>query len=272
MLAVFKKLLNLKTKNKPDLAAKPRGIWAGFLDKVSAPLTYLYLLNTRHKVARYSTSNKIALTILTDDFEVFKTQTAQAEKFADYVQIDVMDGQLVSAKSFSERAEINNLNSPLKWELHLMVKDPIKELATWRPVENIFRAIFHIEGVADPQAVIAKIKSYGWEAGIALSPQTNFGTVVPYANLVNVILFLTVAPGRQGNPFRPEVGEKIKQLKQCLKKQTKKIPLIAVDGGVKLENIQEIKSWGVDIFNVGSTLTKAKDMGKVYEQLLNKLS
>lgn len=232
MLAVLKKLLNLKTKTK------------------FAP---------------------VVLTILTDDFEVFKIQTAQAEKFADYVQIDVMDGQLVNTTSFSERTEINDLNSPLQWELHLMVKDPIRELAKWQPVKNIFRVIFHIEGVPDPRTVIAKIKSYGWQAGIALSPQTNFGTVVPYADLVDMILCLTVAPGRQGNPFLPEVGEKIKQLKEFLEKDTKKMPLIAVDGGVKLENIQEIKSWGVDIFNVGSTLTKAKDMKGVYEQLLNKI-
>ena len=73
------------------------------------------MLDVLKKLLNLKTKSKIILTILTNDFNEFTKQAKQAEEFSDYVQIDVMDGELVDNVSFSERTEINLLNSPLKW-------------------------------------------------------------------------------------------------------------------------------------------------------------
>ena len=223
------------------------------------------MLDVLKKLLNLKTKSKIILTILTNDFNEFTKQAKQAEEFSDYVQIDVMDGELVDNVSFSERTEINLLNSPLKWELHLMVKHPLAELDKWKSVKNVFRVIFHIEGADDPQAVIAKIKKMGYAVGIAISPDTDIKKLCPYTCTdIDTLLFLTVVPGKQGNSFRPDVGEKIKQL-------PKKRPTLAVDGSVNENTIQQIKSWGVERFYVGSALTKAPDMKIAYNNLIKKI-
>ena len=88
---------------------------------------------------------KIVPALLRTDFEDFKNDLHRVESFAEYAQIDVMDGVFVPTKSFSEIDEINNLKSTTKFELHLMVEHPLVELKKWIDVKNIFRVIFHIE-------------------------------------------------------------------------------------------------------------------------------
>lgn len=222
------------------------------------------MLAVLKKLLNLKTKGKVVLTILTDNLPTFIAQAEQAAEFSDYAQIDVMDGELVDTISFPEREEINVMKSPLKWELHLMVKHPLQELDTWKPVKNVFRAIFHVECADDPQAVINKIKEMGYSAGIAISPDTSIEKILPYLNQVDVVLFMAVVPGKQGNPFRADVGEKIKQL-------PKKHPTIAVDGAVNENTIQQIKSWGVEIFCVGSVFSRAPNMQTVYNALLNKI-
>lgn len=201
-------------------------------------------------------------TILVSSFDEFAMQARKLEGVCDYAQIDVMDGIFVPNKSFSDIEKINGLKSDLKWELHLMVADPLAEMAKWKEVKNVFRVIFHIEATADPEKIIAAIHGNCWQAGIALNPETPLPAIEPYLNLVDLILFLTIHPGKQGTKFLPEVKEKIKELARLDKK-----PLIAVDGGIKSHNIAEIKSWGVDIFCVGSALVMAKDIKKTYKEL-----
>ncbi len=191
---------------------------------------------------------KIVLTILANEFSAFAAQAKQAANFADYVQIDVMDGEFVDNLSFPERQELDK----------------------WQGVENVFRAIFHIESSDNPQAVIEKIKKIGYSAGIAINPDTPLQKILPFLNQIDVVLFMTVVPGRQGNPFRPDVGEKIEMLKQ-VQHDNKKWPTIAVDGAINENTISEIKSWGVEIFNVGSALTRAPNMKVAYNSLLKKI-
>ncbi|EKD43981.1 MAG: hypothetical protein ACD_72C00048G0004 [uncultured bacterium] len=205
--------------------------------------------------------------ILVKSFDEFETQ-AKKLSFAPLAQIDIMDGEFVPNKSFEGIEKINDLNLPTEWELHLMVNHPLAELKKWQTVKNIKRVIFHIESEDNPQTVIQTIKNSGQEVGLAIKPETNITEILPYLSQINEVLFMTVHPGQQGASFVSEVKEKIIDFKKLL--ESKEIDLIiAVDGAVNKNNIQEIKNWGVNNFCVGSAIVAATNPELVYTELNN---
>ncbi|MDD2758108.1 MAG: ribulose-phosphate 3-epimerase [Patescibacteria group bacterium] len=204
--------------------------------------------------------------VLEKTFAEFTEQIERLKNFAPLIQIDVMDGFFVPDKSFEEVEKINELNTNVKLEVHLMVLRPLAELQRWKKVKNITRVIFHVESADDAQAVIDEIKNCGWTVGLAINPETSLASVEPYLKNVEEILFLTVHPGQQGAPFLPAVGEKIRRLSA-----RPDHPTIGVDGGINEENISEIKSWGAEIFCVGSAITRAKNADMAYNNLLKQI-
>ena len=219
--------------------------------------------------------------ILVPTYQELKKQLKQTEPFFDYVQIDIMDGQFVNNKSFNYNDDRdlnkffnNEIETKLKYELHLMVKNPLDEIAKWEKVKNVFRVIFHIECDDEPMKILAKIKENGWQAGVALNPETPIENILPYLNQIKMLLFMTVHPGKQGNLFVEEVGKKVKKLIDkpplklpLIKGEKTNRPIIAVDGGINEKNIALVKSWGVEIFNVGSALMKTNNIEKEHQKL-----
>lgn len=195
--------------------------------------------------------------ILVHKFSDFKKQIKKIDGLFPYVQLDVSDGLFAGEKTFPEREEINKLKIDLPIELHLMVENPIAEIETWKKVKNIFRVIFHVETKTDHLACLNAIRANCWQAGLVLNPKTPLSAIEPYEKLLNLAVFMAVFPGRQGAPFVPEVEDKIRQF---AKKKNR--PICAIDGGIKKENIAEVRSWGVEVFNIGSALVLANDIKK----------
>jgi len=210
----------------------------------------------------------IAPAILTDSFEKFTTEVRRVENLFPYAQIDVMDGLFVLNRSFSEIKKVNEVKTNLKYELHLMVENPLEEIKKWKKIKNVFRAIFHIESLSDPIKTIQAIRANSWQAGIAVNPDTPLQSIESYLDTVNLILFMTVFPGTQGAAFQ---GKLVKD-KIIAFTKLKKRPLCAVDGGITRENISEVRSWGVEIFNIGSRLVMVEDIKNTYRELRNKIN
>ena len=215
---------------------------------------------------------QITPAILVQTFTELKKQLKQVEPIFEYVQLDIMDGIFVDNKSFEYNEDkdlanfFENLEINLKLELHLMVNNPLDEIEKWKNVESVFRIIFHFESKDNITKVINKVRENRWQVGISLNPDTTIDKIIPYLNDIKVLQFMTVTPGKQGNPFRPEIEEKVQKINRLSNK-----PLISVDGGVCLDNIQMIKNWGVDIFNVGSALMKQNNIEKARDALYNKI-
>ena len=238
----------------------------------------------------------ITLTILTQTFDEFVRQAKIASTFLPYIQIDVMDGKFVPTLSFPERDEINDLDVNLKYELHLMVADPVAEMRTWQGVESVFRVLFHFESTTDPLRPISFARKEGWEVGMVINPDTPLSVVEPFLDQIDVLQFMTVYPGAQGAPFEPKVLDKVREFIQWrkisltppptlplkgegddssppFKEGTGGVvlytgkPLCAVDGAVNPETIVQLRDAGVEIFNVGSYFTKAEDMRQACEEL-----
>jgi len=213
------------------------------------------------------TKKIIIPSILENDFSQFATRLKTIETVAPLVEIDVMDGIFVSNKSFDDIKKINSLKSPVSFELHLMVDDPLSEITRWKNVKNITRVIFHIESKSDPIACINAIRANCWQAGIALKTNTPLSQVEPYYDLINVVMFMLVTIGQQSGQLVPEVGEKIKKF-TALKKR----PLCATDGGITKENIALVKSWGVEIFGIGSKIIKSDNPAQTFQEFTKLIS
>lgn len=204
---------------------------------------------------------QIIPSILESTFDGFVSKLKKVEAFFPFVQIDVMDGKFVEAKSFAEVERVKEIETNLRYELHLMVQDPIAEMEKWKDNTKVFRVIFPIED-GDPSEAIAYARAGGWQVGLVLNPDTKLSAVEPYFALVDLILFMTVYPGKQGQPFVNSVKEKIAQFNKLPTR-----PLGAVDGAVNKTNVHELQALGVDIVYPGSALCGASDVKKALHEM-----
>ena len=207
---------------------------------------------------------KIIPAILTADLDDLKTKFKQAETYTDTVQLDVMDNKFVKNISLQPE-DLQGLETTLNLEVHLMCFEPLEYFKKFQSLNpEIF--IFHLEATDDPASVITEIKKTDTKVGIALNPETPLEDVEQYIDQLDLVLFLSVNPGWQGQELIPEVLEKIKTLKQ-------KYPqlIIEIDGGVKLENVQQVAESGVDRIVAGSALVKAEKPVEAYHEFIKVL-
>lgn len=211
-------------------------------------------------------TTSIVPAILTDNFEEFKFQLQNLAPFFSSIQIDIMDGQFVDGKTFEDIDKINEIKDLSDLELHLMVKHPLQEIEKWENIKNIKKITFHIESADNPDEVCHKISGLCGRIGIALNPETPIDKIKPYLDKISEVLFLTVHPGKQGSQFQPQVIEKIKKLTQSNNKL-----IISADGGINEHNIDLLKNSGVNIFYIGSALTKSINLSATVQLLKNKI-
>ncbi|MFH1771937.1 MAG: ribulose-phosphate 3-epimerase [Candidatus Omnitrophota bacterium] len=185
--------------------------------------------------------------LLTNNEGSFRRMVDKCASFADFIQIDIMDGEFVPSKSVGKEA-IKNIKFPVPSEAHLMVKDPLGWVDLFKSAGSR-RIIFHFEIGGGLLPVIEGIKQKGLEVGIAINPPTDISEFEYLTDKVDVFLFLSVNPGFYGSAFIPGVLDKIRDFK---KRYPKKI--VGIDGGVKLDNLKSIAQTCVDYICVGSAI------------------
>jgi ribulose-phosphate 3-epimerase len=185
----------------------------------------------------------------------------QAETFTDYVQIDIMDGKFVPSHSITWE-QMAGVKTRLKWEAHLMVEYPEKELEHFK-LAGAQKAIFHYESVDSPNQVISQARGLGIEIGLAVNPETPVSRIKHLTGDVDSVLFLSVNPGFYGAKFIPEVLDKIKELRRASPNLE-----IGIDGGIKGGNIAQIAASGVNVICVGSAVFMQPQPGDAYRNLV----
>mgnify|MGYP000658133975 FL=1 len=215
---------------------------------------------------------EIATSILNvKEAESIKTFYRLEIAHTDYFHIDVMDGNFVKNNTIElmERYadSLKNItNIPL--DIHLMVKDIKKyvdEFASCMP-RNI---TFHIEATENKEEaiqLIKYIKEQDCKVGIAVNPETDITEIYDLIPLVHNVMIMTVEPGKGGQTFITDMTKKISKLKSYITDNNLDTE-IEVDGGINLDNIQEVKNAGADIAVVGTFLINSKD----YKDTINKL-
>jgi ribulose-phosphate 3-epimerase len=203
---------------------------------------------------------RIVPAILTDDPQVLAKMVRQSETFADFVQVDIMDGRFVPSLSIA-CADLVAVSPKLRWEAHLMVKQPEEQLQCFTRA-GAEKIVFHFEATSSPLRIIKLIRRLGVKAGLAVNPETPLTTTLSLADSVDSVLFLTVHPGFYGAKFLPEVLDKVVELR------SRKPNLeIGVDGGIKEGNVAEVARLGVDSICVGSAIFVQPDPGASFRHL-----
>ena len=155
------------------------------------------------------------------------------ETDTDYIHVDVMDGIFVPGRTmpFKEMRKIYKYTSK-RLDVHLMVEDASKLITKYANLNAEYITI-HVES-ENVEQNLKLIKKYAIKAGIAINPETKVKELVPYLPLVDLILVMSVEPGKGGQAFLPKTKNKIKEISKLIQEHKSKA-IISVDGGINDE-------------------------------------
>ena len=162
------------------------------------------------------------------------------ESSTDMIHYDVMDGKFVdntNLKSVSELLKYVSL-SKKKVDIHLMVNDPTKYIEALS-MYNVNDIVIHKE-IKNYEKMIDLIKSYGIKAGVALNPETPIEDILDILPKLDLVLIMSVHPGKSGQTFIEDSALKISNLKAEIKKRGLNT-MVSVDGGVCEEVLHHVK-------------------------------
>lgn len=203
---------------------------------------------------------KIAPSILSADFSRLEEQIELVEEGgADYIHLDVMDGHFVPNITFGAPV-IKMLRKVTKipFDVHLMIENPDKYIEDFIDAGADIITV-HQEASIHLHRTLQYIKSFGVKTGVALNPSTPIESIKYVIDEIDMVLIMTVNPGFGGQHFIEQMKEKIVDLKTLIDSKNLNID-IQVDGGIKLDNIKEIASYGANIFVAGSAIFNSSDI------------
>ncbi len=210
---------------------------------------------------------KIAVSYLKSKFSKAQTLHLIEKTSADYIHVDLMDGGFVPNKNFSMKevlADLENHKKPI--DIHLMVFDPIiyiHDLAKLHP--NY--VTFHIEATKEVVKTIEEIRKYDIKVGLSIKPETDLYELMPYLSLVDLVLVMSVEPGRGGQSFIPFSVNRLEELLK-IREENHLNFLIEMDGGINSDTIQLVSS--VDIAVSGSFVCMSDDFQLKIDELQRK--
>jgi ribulose-phosphate 3-epimerase len=212
-------------------------------------------------------SDKLAPSILSADFARLGEEVRRVEEAgADLIHFDVMDGHFVPNISIGIPVmESLRKVTRLPLDAHLMISEPEKY------VERFVKAgansiSVHCEVCPDIPMMAKQIRGFGARASIGINPETDADRVLAYAELLDMILVMSVHPGFGGQEFIPSAFEKLRYIRKELKRRGLDID-VEIDGGVKLDNIAEVKAAGANVFVSGSGIFGTGDYQKIMDAM-----
>lgn len=210
---------------------------------------------------------KVSPSMLACDFSKMGLEIEKITKCgADLVHMDVMDGHFVPNISFGP-AVIKSMRdkSNLPFDTHLMISKPYDYIEKFANAGSDI-ITFHLESQSDVIKTIEKIKSFGIKAGLAINPETDVTSLLPYLELIDLALVMTVHPGFGGQKFMIDQMKKVDILKEKI--TNKKLNcLIEIDGGINLETIGTVENYPVDIVVSGTCIFNSPDIAQTIKLL-----
>lgn len=199
--------------------------------------------------------------IIAKDFEELKSKIKLVEPYVNWAQLDVMDGRFVNNQTWNNPSELASIETNLNIEVHLMIAKPEEKIDEWI-ASGVKRIIIHYEATDKINEIIEKTKKNGLGIGLAINPETNIDVIDKFINDLDLILIMTVHPGRGGQKFLEESIVKIRNLRakySCVK--------IEVDGGINLETAPRIIEAGANLLVSGSAIFESENIKDTIENL-----
>ena len=177
---------------------------------------------------------------------------------ADLLHIDVMDGHFVSNLTMGQdmiRGVRKHLPETLL-DVHLMVECPGDYVDSFAAAgASLFNfhlevcSPFHPNGI-DGEALIERVKAAGMKVGMTINPYTPAQPLEPYLDRLDLVLVMSVVPGRSGQKFMPEVLPKVRWLRERLPETTR----LEMDGGISPATVGQAVEAGADTLVTASAL------------------
>lgn len=196
----------------------------------------------------------LAPSILSADFSILGEQLeALEEGGADWVHVDVMDGNFVPNLSFGPLVlPVIKKHTRLPIDVHLMVTDPDGLIPTFIAGGANYITV-HAETCQHLYRTLQTIRAAGCKAGVALNPATPVESLREVIHLLDLVLVLGTNPGFSGQSWLPEMAGKVSRLAQLLG-QAGSSAMIQVDGGMTSQTLPEAYRAGARAFVSGSAV------------------
>jgi ribulose-phosphate 3-epimerase len=187
---------------------------------------------------------------------------------ADWLHLDIMDGQFVDNISFGPAiVKLARGLTTLPLDVHLMIQRADHYVP--RFIEAGASSItVHVEPEAkhNVAATLRLLRARGCRTGLTLNPATPFAAVEPHLPNVDLVLIMTVHPGFGGQPFRPEMMAKVQRARE-LRDSLGAHYDIEVDGGINAETARLSIKNGANVLVAGSSIFKAADYADAIRDL-----
>ena len=208
---------------------------------------------------------KIAPSILSSNFSKLGEEiTTLDNSECDYIHIDVMDGHFVPNLTLGPGI-VKSIRPYTKkiFDVHLMINPVMNILPSFIKAGSDIITIHHeiSDNVFD---CIDLIKKHNLKVGISIKPSTEAKEIIPYLELIDLILVMTVEPGFGGQKFLTSQLKKIKEIKGLI--STRNIEL-EVDGGINYITSKQVVEAGANVLVSGSTIFSSKNYNEAILKL-----
>jgi len=201
----------------------------------------------------------VAPSILAADLSELGAEVRAVEAAgADWIHIDVMDGHFVPNLTMGPdivRAVDRVTDLPL--DVHLMIEKPGDYVEAFASAGADYLSV-HIEAVDDVETIFRQIERHHCKPALVLNPDTPVEAVSPYVSRAAMILVMSVHPGFAGQGFIPSALPKLRALRD-LKKRYDSGCLLEIDGGIKVNNADQVRAAGADVIVSGSGVFSQSD-------------
>lgn len=194
--------------------------------------------------------------LLLCDFSDLRREVALLEEAGvEVLHLDVMDGHFVPNLTYGMPiVEALRKITDLKLDVHLMISEPARYASAF--VQAGADCItFHIEADPNPVATLQSIRSQGVAAGLAINPDTDFGSLLPFVPECDLVLVMSVPAGFGGQAFRPVALERLSQLRATFGPEL----LLEIDGGINVQTVGPATAHGADLLVAGSAIFREAD-------------
>ena len=216
--------------------------------------------------------NQLAPSILSADFSRLGEEVKAIEAGgAHLIHVDVMDGHFVPNISYGATV-MKSLTgrTSLPYDVHLMIENPDQFVADFVTPQTEYITV-HQEAVRHLNRSIQWIHSHGVKAGVSINPATPLVVLENILSDVELVLIMSVNPGFGGQKLIPDCLDKVKKLREWRKQKGYAFE-IQMDGGITLENLDQVLEAGVDIVVAGSAIFHTQDIESTTRQFMKKLT